>query len=111
MSANKDPLLFLPFPEIDPYHDPGLHFFDGNRSRGADFDATLKTQTFMHIGELGLAVFDLQHSRRIYVHALTFSVALILVDGYFVHLSFLTSSIIARLQFLVYFNFFSDYPS
>ena len=69
-----------------------LHFFDGNRPCGADFDAALAAQTLIHIHWLGLAVFDLKNIDRTGIRAFSLPITLILIHRYHVHDSFFTSS-------------------
>jgi hypothetical protein len=67
------------------------HLLDCNGSRGADLDATLAAQAFIHIYRLGFTVFDLEYAHRAGIHAFSLSVTLVFIHchdehGFLFHL-------------------------
>ena len=68
-----------------------LNFLYGDGAGGTDFDATLAAQAFIHVHGFGFPVLHLKHADRAGIHALALTVAFVLVHGYLIHGSNLTS--------------------
>jgi hypothetical protein len=87
------------------------HLLDCNGSRGADLDATLAAQAFIHVYRLGFAVFDLEYANRAGIHAFSLSVTLVFIHchdehGFFFHLLFGFKKALFLIQsFFIYIRF------